>query len=389
MSEKGSSSDGSNGSSSAPAVQEPPNLPTPSDRGLVGEVPHQEGDAKFVSRRRFLTHARKVRAEAVIVRKAMTEAAASATLVAQEASNDRADHAAQHQSLLVSILDRLGDVVDAVKALPASLAAGRAVENIDSDEGSEGSDDGFDLGHSGMTYGSDNPEGGRGGGASTQSFIGDASNPARLQSEGEKEAAAADRKFLRREWADVNRRAHWLLSGAQPMDHSKATLQGILGHSIDVTSEVHDMIATLNGFKVRAFGPWCSVTADSVPLETRMRIMSQAVIKMVAKSIPSTPGREQQWCLRRVKFMFRAFKEGVDTLVATSVRCPRAMTDPSMKRILADYIDRDMSDWTARVHCDSASVGHNQRSPPPSETTLPPILTPEWVRLKAFLASGA
>ena len=95
--------------------------------------------------------------------------------------------------------------------------------------------------------------GGRGGGASAHSFIGDSYNPARLQSEGEKEAAAADRKFLRREWADVNRRAHWLLSGAQPMDHSNATLQGILGHSIDVTSEVHDMIATLNGFKVRAF----------------------------------------------------------------------------------------------------------------------------------------
>ena len=173
------------------------------------------------------------------------------------------------------------------------------------------------------------------------------------------------------------------------MDHGQPFLQSMFESSTRISAQVHAMLADLNKFHVQAFRPFHAASTEEIPLQTRMRIMSQAIVALVLKSVPKNPGVERTRCIARVRQLSEAFKTGVKLLTQHSDVNRRAMNDPSVHKLIASLIDRDMEEWTRKVQVAVATLGHETHTPPTSERELPPVPVPEWVNLAAFLSSGA
>lgn len=173
------------------------------------------------------------------------------------------------------------------------------------------------------------------------------------------------------------------------MEHGQTFLQSIFESSTKISPQVHAMLAELNQFRVHAFRPFHAASTDDVPLQERMQIMSQAVVTLVLKSVPKTPGDERDRCRARVRLLSEAFKVGVTLLTHHSMVNMKAMNDPPMAELITQLIDEDMAAWTRKVQIAVATLGHDRQSPPGSERELSPIPVPEWVTLKAFFDSGA
>lgn len=203
-----------------------------------------------------------------------------------------------------------------------------------------------------------------------------------------KDKAKALNAALRSEWGKLNRRAHWLLSGAPPIHHSQTILQAIFGERTNVSPSVHTMLTDLTQFSVRAFMPRDAMTTEEIPLETRMSNMAQAVVTLAAESVPKEPKGERAHCLRRVKLLRNGFMAGVNLLTRHSMEHRETVTDPDMAKRIAAFIDADMATWTDLVHLEVVYVGKTNPVTPPHAIDLSPVPIPDWCILTAFLSSG-
>ncbi|CAM9296621.1 unnamed protein product [Laminaria digitata] len=200
--------------------------------------------------------------------------------------------------------------------------------------------------------------------------------------------AKALRAALRSEWRKPDRRAHWLLSGAPPVNHSQTVLQTIFGARTKVSPQVHAMLAGLTQFSVREFMPRDAMTTEEMPPETRMGIMAHSVVTLAAKSVPKEPKEERARCLERVERLHRGFQVGVTLLTRHSMKNREAMADPDMANDIAAYIDEDMATWTERVYLEVVDMEKTSLVTPTRATDLSPVPVPDWFVLTSFLSSG-
>ena len=219
----------------------------------------------------------------------------------------------------------------------------------------------------------------------------EATADARNQEERRKDVAKARRAAERLEWAKPNRKAHWMLSGAPPINHQQAVMQSVLDTRVKVSDQVHRTLSNLTMFRVRSFMPRDAMPMEIVPINVRMYIMGQSLVTLAAESVPKVPQiphAERAIRLQRVQKLFDSFATGLKVLTFYCDKYRALVADPKTGTVIGDMIDEDMADWSRRLHKECATAGPGTYDPPQSAAELPPVIVPEWVHLTPFLESG-
>lgn len=120
----------------------------------------------------------------------------------------------------------------------------------------------------------------------------------------------AYKTYLRTVWADGCQLAHRLLAGAPPASMNREAVQNLRGSGAPVSRLVYHMLASLTDVDVAYFRPRGANPKDAVPLDVRMRMMADSVMKMVKNSIPLERGDERQLCRSRAEDLSQGFARG-------------------------------------------------------------------------------
>ena len=187
-----------------------------------------------------------------------------------------------------------------------------------------------------------------------------------------------------RSWRNPAHAKQWFITTCAPVAVAltRSAMSTMMHETVDVSTPVLGMLNDLGGFDVREFmAPEDDRYANDRLLTEQLEILIHAVIKILSKGISSATGQA------RIAILHEGLQSGLRTLRQHSVECRRQMRIPANASLMADFINKDLNLWAARLG-DAASDFTNLIGSPPSAEEFPPVVVPQWTRLSQYIQAG-